>query len=158
MNIKQVLPLRVGVGIVLLNQENNILVGKRIDNPTNSWQMPQGGVNKNENFLKAAMRELEEETSVKSVKLIKELDEWLEYDLPKNLLGKIWKGKYRGQKQKWFVMKFLGKNDEINVKTKNPEFLSWKWIEPEKLPSIAVSFKSIIYKKLREKLNSLNIN
>ena len=152
------LPLRMGVGIVLLNHENKVFVGKRIDNPKNFWQMPQGGVDHNENFLQAAKRELEEETSVKSVKLIKELDGWLKYDLPKNLLGKIWKGKYRGQKQKWFIMKFLGKNDEINIKTKNPEFLSWKWIEPSELPSIAVSFKIDIYKKLQEELNSLNSN
>ena len=152
------LPLRIGVGIILLNHENKVFVGKRIDNPKNFWQMPQGGVDHNENFLQAAKRELEEETSVKSVKLIKELDGWLKYDLPKNLLGKIWKGKYRGQKQKWFIMKFLGKNDEINIKTKNPEFLNWKWIKPSELPSIAVSFKVDIYKKLKEELNSLNLN
>ena len=152
------LPLRMGVGIVLLNHENKVFVGKRIDNPKNFWQMPQGGVDHNENFLQAAKRELEEETSVKSVKLIKELDGWLKYDLPKNLLGKIWKGKYRGQKQKWFIMKFLGKNDEINIKTKNPEFLNWKWIKPSELPSIAVSFKVDIYKTLKEELNSLNSN
>ena len=152
------LPLRIGVGIILLNHENNIFVGKRIDNPRNSWQMPQGGVNKNENFLEAAKRELEEETSIKSVKLIKELDEWLKYDLPKNLLGKLWNGKYRGQKQKWFVMKFLGKNDEINIKTKNAEFLEWKWINPSKLPEVAVHFKADVYNKLREKLKSLNLS
>ena len=152
------LPLRIGVGIALLSHENKVFVGKRIDNPKNFWQMPQGGVDHNENFLQAAKRELEEETSVKSVKLIKELDGWLKYDLPKNLLGKIWKGKYRGQKQKWFIMKFLGKNDEINIKTKNPEFLNWKWIKPSELPSIAVSFKVDIYKKLKEELNSLNLN
>ena len=105
MNNKQELPLRIGVGIILLNHENKIFVGKRIDNPENYWQMPQGGIDQNENFLQAAKRELEEETGIKSVKLIKELDEWLEYDLPKNLLGKIWKGKYRGQKQKWYIMK-----------------------------------------------------
>ena len=110
MNEDKQLPLRVGVGIVLLNQENNVFVGKRIDNPSDSWQMPQGGIEKNENFLEAAKRELEEETGIKSVVLIKELDKWLEYDLPKNLLGKIWNGQYRGQKQKWFIMKFLGKN------------------------------------------------
>jgi len=152
------LPLRIGVGIILLNHENNIFVGKRIDNPKNSWQMPQGGVDKNENFLEAAKRELEEETSIKSVKLIKELDEWLKYDLPKNLLGRLWNGKYRGQKQKWFVMKFLGKSDEINIKTKNPEFLEWKWINPSKLPEVAVHFKADVYNKLREKLKSLNLS
>ena len=122
------LPLRIGVGIILLNNENNVFVGKRIDNPKNSWQMPQGGVDQNENFLQAAKRELEEETGIKSVELVKELNEWLGYDLPENLLGKVLEGKYRGQKQKWFIMKFVGKDNEINVKTKNPEFLAWKWI------------------------------
>ena len=158
MNNSQELPLRIGVGIALLNHENKIFVGKRIDNPANSWQMPQGGVVENENFLKAAKRELEEETGIKSVELVKELNEWLGYDLPKNLLGKVLEGKYRGQKQKWFIMKFVGKDNEINVKTKNPEFLDWKWIELSKLPSIAVSFKVDLYKKLKEELNFLNSN
>jgi len=158
MNVNNQLPLRIGVGIVLLNNENNIFVGKRIDNPQNSWQMPQGGVDQNEDFLQAARRELEEETGIKSVKLIKALDGWLNYDLPENLLGKLWNGKYRGQKQKWFVMKFLGKTDEINVKTKNPEFFDWKWIKPSELPEIAVNFKVAIYKKIKEELSSLNIN
>ena len=152
------LPLRIGVGIILLNNENNVFVGKRIDNPKNSWQMPQGGVNQNENFLKAAKRELEEETGIKSVKLIKELDGWFEYDLPENLLGKLWKGKYRGQKQKWFVMKFLGKHDEINVNTKNPEFMDWKWIELSKLSDVAVYFKANIYNKIKKELTLLNLN
>ena len=158
MNKNNQLPLRIGVGIILLNHKNDIFVGKRIDNPQNSWQMPQGGVDKNENFLEAAKRELEEETSIKTIKLIKELDGWLKYDLPKNLLGKLWNGKYRGQKQKWFVMKFLGKTDEINVKTKNPEFLEWKWINPSKLPKIAVHFKAEVYNKLKEKLKYLNLS
>ena len=158
MNENNQLPLRIGVGIVLLNHENNIFVGNRIDNPKKSWQMPQGGVDQNESFLQAARRELEEETGIKSVKLIKMLDVWLKYDLPKNLLGKLWNGKYRGQKQKWFVMKFLGKTDEINVKTKNPEFFDWKWIKPSELPKIAVNFKVDIYKKIKEELSSLNIN
>ena len=152
------LPLRTGVGIVLLNNQNNIFVGRRIDNPKNSWQMPQGGVDQNENFLQAAKRELEEETGIKSVKLIKELDGWFQYDLPKYLLGKLWKGKYRGQKQKWFVMNFLGKQDEINVNTKNPEFLDWKWVEMSKLPDIAVHFKVEIYKKIKKELSSLSLN
>ena len=152
------LPLRIGVGIILLNHENNVFVGRRIDNPKNSWQMPQGGVDQNENFLQAAKRELEEETSIKSVKLIKELDSWFKYDLPNYLLGKLWDGKYRGQKQKWFVMKFLGKPDEINVKTKNPEFLNWKWIELSQLSNIAVHFKVDIYNKLKEELKILNLN
>ena len=158
MNENKQLPLRIGVGIVLLNHENNIFVGKRIDNPKNSWQMPQGGIELNENFLQAAKRELEEETGIKSVKLIKELDGWLKYDLPEYLLGKLWEGKYRGQKQKWFVMKFIGKTDEINVKTKNPEFLDWKWIAPSELLNVAVNFKVDIYKKIKEQLTSLSLN
>ena len=152
------LPLRIGVGIVLLNNENNIFVGKRIDNPKNSWQMPQGGVDKNENFLQAAKRELKEETGIKTVKLIKELDGWFKYDLPEYLLGKLWNGKYRGQKQKWFVMKFIGKTNEINVKTENPEFLDWKWIKLSELTSIAVNFKIDIYKKIKDELIALKLN
>ena len=158
MKNKKELPLRLGVGIALLNHENKIFVGKRIDNPENSWQMPQGGVDKNEDFLQAAKRELEEETSVRTVEVIKVLNEWLTYDLPKNLLGKLWKGKYRGQKQKWFIMKFLGKNDEINIRTKKPEFLDWKWIKPSDLPGVAVNFKVSIYKKLVEELTALKLN
>ena len=158
MKTKKELPLRLGVGIVLLNTENKIFVGKRIDNPVNSWQMPQGGIDENEDLFHAAKRELEEETSVRSVKLIKELNEWLTYDLPENLLGNIWEGKYRGQKQKWFIMKFMGKNEEINIKTKDPEFLDWKWIKPLDLPSVAVKFKVDIYKKLTEELERLNLS
>jgi putative (di)nucleoside polyphosphate hydrolase len=153
------LPLRIGVGVILLNNENKVFVGKRIDNQKgNYWQMPQGGIDKNENLLEAAKRELEEETGVKTVKIIKELDNWLTYNLPNNLLGKIWQGKYRGQKQKWFIMKFLGKIEEINIKTKHPEFLDWKWINPMDLPKVAVDFKVNIYKKLKEELTSLNLN
>ena len=158
MKNRKELPLRIGVGIALLNHENKIFVGKRIDNPANSWQMPQGGVDENEDFLQAAKRELKEETNIRTVSVIKELNEWLTYDLPENLLGKLWQGKYRGQKQKWCIMKFLGKNDEINVKTKHPEFLDWKWIKPVELPKVAVHFKINVYKKLKEELTSLNLN
>jgi len=149
------LPLRLGVGIILLNSENKVFVGKRIDNPKNFWQMPQGGINNNESFFQAAKRELEEETGITKTKLIKELDQWLTYDLPKNLLGKIWQGKYRGQKQKWFIMKFEGKDQEINVNTNSPEFLDWKWINPVELPKIVVNFKVDIYKKLLNELSKL---
>tara|TARA_Y100000590_G_scaffold44057_1_gene46895 strand:+ start:1356 stop:1832 length:477 start_codon:yes stop_codon:yes gene_type:complete len=152
------LPLRLGVGIILLNNENKIFVGKRIDNPKNFWQMPQGGVDENEDFLQAAKRELEEETGIKSIKVIKEIKNWLTYDLPENLLGKIWGGKYRGQKQKWFIAKFIGKKEEINVKTKNPEFVDWKWINAEDLPNVVVDFKVNIYKKILEELTYLKLN
>ena len=158
MKINNELPLRIGVGIALLNHENIVFVGKIIDNPANSWQMPQGRVDKNENFLQAAKRELKEETSIKTVEVIKELNKWMSYDLPKNLLGKLWKGKYRGQKQKWFIMKFLGKNDEINIRTKKPEFLDWKWIKPSDLPGVAVDFKVSIYKKMAKELAFTNLN
>ena len=152
------LPLRLGVGIILLNDENKILVGKRIDNHKNNrWQMPQGGINKNEDFIHAAKRELEEETSVKSVEIIKQLDGWLTYELPKNLLGKIWKGKYRGQKQKWIIMKFIGKNNEININTKKPEFLDWKWIKVSELTDVAVNFKVEVYRELEKKLINLKL-
>ena len=155
---KKELPLRIGVGIILLNNKNQVFVGKRIDNPKNFWQMPQGGIGKNESYFSAAKRELEEETGIKQVKLIREIKEWFIYDLPKNLLGKIWKGKYRGQKQKWFIMKFLGKNEDINIKTKNPEFLDWKWVESSVLSNIVVDFKVDIYKRLTKELNSLKLN
>ena len=104
----------------------------------------------------AAKRELEEETGIKTTTLIREIDEWLTYNLPKNLLGKIWKGKYRGQKQKWFVMKFTGSESEININTKNPEFLDWKWIDPNDLPNVAVNFKIKIYKRIAKELTLKN--
>ena len=149
------LPLRLGVGIVLLNSGNKVFVGKRIDNPVNFCQLPQGGVNKNEDLLCAANRELKEETGVESTKFIKEIDNWLTYELPKNLLGKIWKGKYRGQKQKWFIMRFIGHEGEINIKTKNAEFKDWKWIDVNQLLNVVVSFKLDVYKSLVKELNIL---
>jgi len=155
MNNNKQLPLRIGVGIILLNHENKVFVGKRIDNPKNFWQMPQGGVNQNENFSQAAKRELEEETGIKSIELVKELNGWLGYDLPENLLGKVLEGKYRGQKQKWFIMKFVGKDNEINVKTKNPEFLDWKWIDLEDLTKIAVNFKLKVYQQVKSEIKKI---
>tara|TARA_B100000530_G_scaffold30324_1_gene18181 strand:+ start:601 stop:1077 length:477 start_codon:yes stop_codon:yes gene_type:complete len=149
------LPLRKGVGIIVLNKENKVFVAKRIDNPKNFWQMPQGGIDKNEDFLKAAYRELNEETSIKNVELIKELDGTTTYELPKNLLGIIWKGKYRGQKQKWFVMRFIGEDKDINIKTKNPEFLDWKWIDLDQITEVVVDFKLNVYKELKEKIKKI---
>ena len=147
------LPLRVGVGAIVINKENKIFVGKRIDFPKNNkWQMPQGGVKDGEDLLNAMKRELEEETSIKSIKILKELDEWTEYELPDYLLGKIWKGKYRGQKQKWFILKFIGADHEINLKTSYPEFIEWKWVNPESLPEIIVDFKRTLYEKLLLKI------
>ncbi len=151
------LPLRSGVGIVLLNKENKVFVAKRIDNPKNFWQMPQGGIDKGEDFYTAALRELKEETSITSVKLIKEIEGNFTYILPDNLIGIIWKGKFRGQKQKWFIMRFIGDKSEINIKTKHPEFLDWKWIDLENLTEIAVPFKLEVYKKLTPEIKK-NLN
>ena len=149
------LPLRNGVGIIILNKENKVFVAKRIDNAKNFWQMPQGGINDGEDDLDAAYRELEEETSIKNVELIKELEGTVTYELPDHLLGIIWKGKYRGQKQKWFLMRFNGEEKEINIKTKNPEFLDWKWIELEQITEVVVDFKLQVYKKIKEKVKKI---
>ena len=149
------LPLRNGVGIVVLNNENKVFVAKRIDNPKNFWQMPQGGIDDGEDSLKAALRELEEETSIKNVKLIKEIEETLTYELPNHLLGIIWKGKYRGQKQKWFLMRFTGEEKEINIKTKNAEFLDWKWIELDQITDLVVDFKLHVYEELKKKIKKI---
>ena len=151
------LPLRSGVGIIVLNQENKVFVAKRIDNPKNFWQMPQGGIDKNEDFFTAALRELKEETSIVSVKLIKEIDDKFTYILPDHLIGIIWKGKFKGQIQKWFIMRFVGNESEINIKTKHPEFLDWKWIDLKDLTKIAVNFKLEVYKQVQsEVLKILN--
>ena len=149
MNSKRELPLRTGVGIILLNKENKIFVGRRIDNPKNFWQMPQGGIDNNENYYSAALRELKEETSIVSVKLIKEIEGSFTYILPDRLIGIIWKGKFREKKQKWFVMRFVGNETEININTKNPEFLDWKWIDLEDLSKIVVNFKLEMYEKVK---------
>ena len=117
--------------------------------------MPQGGVDEGENFLNAAYRELEEETSIKKVELIQELEGTITYELPDRLLGIIWKGKYRGQKQKWFLMRFIGEDNEINIKTKNPEFLDWKWIEIDQLTEVVVDFKLHVYKEVKEKVKKI---
>ena len=149
------LPLRSGVGIAVLNKDNKIFVAQRIDNQKKFWQMPQGGVDDGEDYLAAAYRELEEETSIKEVELIKELDGLISYELPKNLLGVIWKGKYRGQKQKWFVMRFLGKDSDINIKTKNPEFCEWQWIEIDNLTDHVVDFKLHVYENVKKDLKKI---
>ena len=149
------LPLRTGVGIAVLNSKNKVFVGKRKDNPFDKWQMPQGGVNSNEPLLQAMQRELLEETSIKNIEVLKEFDQWLEYELPENLVGKIWKGKYRGQKQKWFVVKFLGDDSEININTKNAEFMEWKWIDIDLLPDLIVLFKKHIYEEVLAELKKI---
>tara|TARA_B100001989_G_scaffold144588_1_gene102920 strand:- start:499 stop:969 length:471 start_codon:yes stop_codon:yes gene_type:complete len=150
---KEKLPLRIGVGIIILNKKNEVFVGKRKDNPTDKWQMPQGGVNNGEDFITAMKRELFEETSIKNFKIIKEVENMYEYELPENLVGIIWKGKFRGQKQKWFINRFLGQDEEINLKTKHPEFIEWKWIKPMMLPKVIVDFKRKLYLNLLKEIN-----
>ena len=144
----QILPMRTGVGIIILNKNNKVFVAKRKDNPGNKWQMPQGGVEDGEDFLTAMKRELYEETSIKNINIIKEIEKMYEYKLPKNLIGIIWKGKFRGQKQKWFITKFTGNENEINLNTEHPEFIEWKWIDIEMLPSVIVEFKKDLYLNL----------
>ena len=151
----QDLPFRPGVGIIVLNKINKIFVAKRIDNPKKFWQMPQGGVDNGENYYEAAIRELEEETSIKNVELIKEIDGFISYELPDYLLGIIWRGRFKGQKQKWFIMKFKGNDEEINIRTKKPEFFEWKWIGVEELTKVAVPFKMTVYKKLQIEIKNI---
>jgi len=152
------LPLRCGVGIIVLNKDNKVFVAKRIDNAKNFWRMPQGGVDTGEDFLTAAYRELQEETSMKKVELIEELDGLATYLLPDHLLGIIWKGKYKGQKQKWFLMRYLGEDNEIDLKTKNPEFLDWKWVDLEDITKLVVDFKLHVYKNVQQKVKKILIN
>lgn len=149
------LPLRIGVGIILLNKNNQVFVGKRRDNPGNKWQMPQGGVDQGESFFTAMKRELLEETNIQSIKVVKEIEGFFEYELPKELIGVIWKGKFRGQRQKWFIVKFVGDEREINLQTKNPEFIEWRWILPEDLPNVIVNFKRDMYLKLLKTIKVL---
>ena len=149
------LPMRTGVGIIVLNNNNQVFVGKRKDNPGDKWQMPQGGVDKGEDFITAMRRELIEETSIKNIKILKEIQNMYQYELPKNLVGIIWKGKFRGQRQKWFITKFLGKDDEVNLNTKHPEFIDWKWIDPQDLPKVIVDFKKKLYLNLLKEINQV---
>tara|TARA_B100001564_G_scaffold357500_1_gene373869 strand:- start:4128 stop:4598 length:471 start_codon:yes stop_codon:yes gene_type:complete len=151
----QKLPMRTGVGIIVLNNDNKVFVGKRKDNPTNCWQMPQGGVDEGESFTSAMRRELFEETGIKNIKILKEINRYFEYELPKNLVGIIWKGKFRGQKQKWFITKFLGSDGEINLNIQKPEFIDWRWIDPKKLPEVIVNFKKDLYISLLKEINSV---
>ena len=149
------LPMRTGVGIIVLNNNNQVFVGKRKDNPGDKWQMPQGGVDKGEDFITAMRRELIEETSIKNIKILKEIHNMYQYELPNNLVGIIWKGKFRGQRQKWFITKFLGKDDEINIDTQHPEFIDWKWIDPQDLPEVIVDFKKELYLNLLKEINQV---
>ena len=147
------LPYRNGVGIMLINDNKKIFVGKRIDNKS-AWQMPQGGINQDENIVDAVKRELKEETGVSSIKIIKKYDKIYTYDLPDYLLGKIWKGRFKGQKQTWFLAQFLGTDDEINLDQKNAEFKEWKWVGINELPDLIVPFKKNLYKELVKEFES----
>ena len=147
--------MRSVVGIIVLNIKNQVFVGKRIDNPGDNWQMPQGGIENGEDFFTAMRRELYEETGIKTFKIIREIKQFYEYELPENLIGIIWKGKFRGQKQKWFIIKFLGSDNEINVNTEQPEFIDWKWIDPQDLPEVIVDFKKKLYLNLLKEINQV---
>lgn len=138
------LPYRKGVGMMVFNDDKKIFVGKRIDNQK-AWQMPQGGVDENEDCFSAARRELYEETGIQSIRVIEKSKEKYTYDLPEYLLGKIWKGKYKGQRQRWFLIKFLGPDSEINLNQKYPEFNEWKWVDIDELSNLIVPFKKELY-------------
>ena len=138
------LPYRKGVGMMVFNNDKKIFVGRRIDNQK-AWQMPQGGVDENEDCFSAARRELYEETGIQSIRVIEKSKEKYTYDLPEYLLGKIWKGKYKGQKQRWFLIKFLGPDSEINLNQKCPEFNEWKWVGIDELSKLIVPFKKKLY-------------
>lgn len=142
------LPYRNGVGIMLLSPDSKIFVAKRIDTKAEAWQMPQGGIDPGESARVAALRELQEEVGTGKAEIIAESRDWYYYDLPEALVPVIWGGKYRGQRQRWFVMRFTGKDSDINIHTEEPEFLDWKWAEPQTLPELIVPFKRDLYKAL----------
>lgn len=149
------LPYRPCVGIMLLNAKGEVFVAKRIDSLAEAWQMPQGGIDEGENPRTAALRELGEEIGTQKAEIIAESTDWLHYDLPEHLVPKLWGGKYRGQTQKWFAMRFLGEDSDINIVTAHPEFSEWKWVAREALPDIIVSFKRDLYAKLVEEFKHL---
>lgn len=139
------LPYRLGVGVMLLNARGEVFVAQRIDMRTEAWQMPQGGMDEGESPETTAFRELEEEIGTANAQIIAQTENWLTYDLPDELIPKVWGGKYRGQKQHWFLMRFQGDDDEINLETEEPEFFQWKWIPPQQLPDMIVPFKRKLY-------------
>jgi len=152
------LPYRKGVGIMLINSNNKIFVGRRIDN-NKAWQMPQGGVDDSENLETAAKRELKEETGIVSIKILKQSKKEFIYDLPEELIGKIWSGKFKGQIQTWFLIQFIGKDNEINLKQKRAEFCEWKWVNINELHEMIVPFKKKLYKDIIEEFkNILRLN
>ncbi len=145
------------VGMMILNNDNKILVGKRLDHPSGHWQMPQGGIDENENPEEAVWREMYEEIGTKNAKMIKKSSQWINYEIPSETLKTLpWGHKFIGQTQKWFLMKFIGNESEINIKTKKPEFLEWKWLNVDDLPKIAVNFKRDIYQNLKKEIKKNN--
>ncbi len=140
------LPYRPCAGIMMLNKKGQVFVGRRIDTRIAKWQMPQGGIDEGEEPIDAALRELKEEVGTNNVEMLAESKDWHSYDIPDYLLGKLWGGKYKGQRQKWFAVRFLGDDSEINIETKYPEFCEWKWVDAEELPDIIVSFKQELYR------------
>ena len=142
------LPYRKGVGIMLLNRAGLVFVARRIDMPSEAWQMPQGGIDKGESPREAAMRELHEEIGTDKAKIVAESKTWLTYDLPADLIPKIWGGRFRGQTQKWFLLRFTGKDSDIDIETEHPEFLDWKWAKASDLPRLIVPFKRKLYEDL----------
>lgn len=142
------LPYRPCVGIMLVNNQGNVFVAKRIDMISEAWQMPQGGIDEGEDALPAALREMQEEIGTDKAEVIAQSKEWLAYDLPADLVPKMWGGKYRGQKQKWFLLRFTGSDSDINIHTQHPEFSEWRWADMHTLPDIIVPFKRELYAKL----------
>ena len=142
------LPYRPCVGAMLINREGLVFVGKRIDQTVEGWQMPQGGIEPGETPAEAALRELEEEIGTNKASVLREMDEWLAYDLPQHLLGVALHGRYRGQKQKWVALRFEGDDTDINIRTAEPEFGAWKWLALEALPRLIVPFKRDTYQKV----------
>ncbi len=149
------LPYRPGVGIMLLNKNSQVFVAKRIDTAEDAWQMPQGGIKNGEDPRQAALRELKEEVGTSSVKIIAESQQWLQYDLPSGFVSKVWKGRFRGQRQKWFALRFLGEDHDINIHTTKPEFDAWKWVNSADLLDLIVPFKRGLYGKIIEEFSPL---
>jgi putative (di)nucleoside polyphosphate hydrolase len=142
------LPYRLGVGMMLLNGKGEVFVGRRIDTRAEAWQMPQGGVDEGEDLRAAALRELAEEIGTDKVEIIEEASGWFDYDLPAELVPNVWKGQYRGQRQKWFAMRFLGQDADIDLEAHHPEFDAWKWVAMADLPEVIVPFKRDIYRRI----------